>query len=73
MADSDRIAFITGGSRGMGRSTAESLGRRGVDVINTYHSSQDEALAVVSDIELMGGKPSRCNWIRRRFRRSTLL
>ena len=30
-----KIAIVTGGSRGIGRSTVESLARRGVDVIFT--------------------------------------
>jgi NAD(P)-dependent dehydrogenase (short-subunit alcohol dehydrogenase family) len=39
----DKIAIITGGSRGLGRSTVLSLANRGVDSIFTYHSNQAEA------------------------------
>ena len=39
----DKIAIITGGSRGLGRNTVLSLARRGVDSIFTYHSDQTEA------------------------------
>lgn len=39
----DKIAIITGGSRGLGRSTVLSLAKRGVDSIFTYHSNQAEA------------------------------
>ena len=46
-----KIALITGGSRGLGRNTAESLARKGVDVVITYHSRADEARAVVAAIE----------------------
>lgn len=37
------IAIVTGGSRGLGRSTVLSLARRGVYSIFTYHSSLAEA------------------------------
>ncbi len=33
-----KIALITGGSRGLGRNTAEHVARKGVDSIITYHS-----------------------------------
>jgi len=51
-----KIALITGGSRGLGRNTAESLARRGVDSVITYHSRADEAHAVVAGIEAEGRK-----------------
>ena len=50
----NRIALITGASRGIGRSSALSLAAHGVDVIITYLSSQDEAATVVKQIEAMG-------------------
>ena len=50
----NRIALITGASRGLGRSNALSLAARGVDVIITYLSSRDEAAAVVKQIEALG-------------------
>jgi NAD(P)-dependent dehydrogenase (short-subunit alcohol dehydrogenase family) len=39
----NKIAIITGGSRGLGRSTVVSLAKHGVDSIFTYHSNQAEA------------------------------
>jgi len=48
------IALITGGSRGLGRSSALHLAARGVDVILTYHSNAAEAQAVVGQIEALG-------------------
>jgi NAD(P)-dependent dehydrogenase (short-subunit alcohol dehydrogenase family) len=51
-----KIAIITGGSRGVGRSTALDLAKRGVGVILTYHSHPQEAEAVVSEIKKNGGK-----------------
>ena len=51
-----KIALITGGSRGLGRSTAEHLARKGVDSVITYHSKADDAAAVVKAIEAEGRK-----------------
>ena len=51
-----KTALITGGSRGLGRNTAESLARRGVDSVITYHSRADEARTVVAAIETQGRK-----------------
>lgn len=53
MADT-KIALITGGSRGLGRSSARHLAAAGVDVLLTYHRSEQEAHAVVADIEAAG-------------------
>src|SRR6476661_1981442 len=51
-----KIALITGGSRGLGRNTAESLARKGGDVVITYHSRAEDAQAVVAAIEAEGRK-----------------
>jgi NAD(P)-dependent dehydrogenase (short-subunit alcohol dehydrogenase family) len=51
-----KIALITGGSRGLGRNTAESLARKGVDSVITYNSRADEARKVVAAIEAQGRK-----------------
>lgn len=53
---SDRIAIITGGSRGLGRNMAEHLARRGVGIILTYRSGKDEAARVAAGIEAAGGR-----------------
>jgi len=52
----NKTAIVTGGSRGLGRNTAVSLARRGVDVIFTYHAKKDDAETVVGEIEAMGRK-----------------
>ena len=49
-----RIALVTGGSRGLGRSTVLQLARRGVDVLFTYHSNEAEARAVAAQVEALG-------------------
>ncbi len=53
---SNKIAIITGGSRGLGKNMAEKLAADGVDIILTYRSAKAEADAVVEDIESMGRK-----------------
>ena len=50
-----KIAVITGASRGLGRSMAEHLGRRGWGVVGTYQSRRDAADEVVAGIEAAGG------------------
>jgi NAD(P)-dependent dehydrogenase (short-subunit alcohol dehydrogenase family) len=45
-----KIALITGGSRGLGRNSAESPARKGVHSVVTYHSRADDARAVVAAI-----------------------
>lgn len=52
----DKIALITGGSRGLGRSTAIHLAGNGIGVVLTYHSRKAEAEVVVAEIEKMGGR-----------------
>lgn len=50
------IVIITGGSRGLGASTAIQCAARGMGVILTYNSNQDAANAIVAMIEKEGGK-----------------
>jgi NAD(P)-dependent dehydrogenase (short-subunit alcohol dehydrogenase family) len=52
----ERVAIITGASRGLGRNTSVNLARRGVDVIFTYHAKRQEAEDLVREIEGMGRK-----------------
>lgn len=51
-----KIALITGGNRGVGKSAALTLAKRGVGIILTYNSHSEEAAAVVSEINAAGGK-----------------
>jgi NAD(P)-dependent dehydrogenase (short-subunit alcohol dehydrogenase family) len=48
------IAVVTGGSRGIGRSTVISLARDGVDTIFTYQTRRDDANAVVAEAAAHG-------------------
>ena len=54
--DKTKIALVTGASRGLGKNTALTLARKGVDVIVTYHNSEEDAQNVVSAIAEIGAK-----------------
>jgi NAD(P)-dependent dehydrogenase (short-subunit alcohol dehydrogenase family) len=51
----NRIALVTGGSRGLGRSSALELSQKGVAVIITYNNQREKAEEVVQEIEKKGG------------------
>lgn len=53
---SNKIALVTGASRGLGRNTAIAVARKGVDVIGTYYSNKAEADATASAIQALGRK-----------------
>ena len=51
-----RIALVTGGSRGLGKNAVLKLAAQGTDIIFTYNSQRDAALEVVAEIEQKGAK-----------------
>ena len=51
-----KIALVTGGSRGLGKNTALHLAAQGVGIVLTYRSKEEEAHAVVAEIVHAGGK-----------------
>lgn len=53
---SGKVAFIQGGSRGIGAAIAKRLAADGAAIALTYISSADRAQAVVRDIEAAGGR-----------------
>ncbi len=52
----NKIALVTGGSRGLGKNTVLALANNGVDVIFTFNNQQQEANAVVSEAQDLGVK-----------------
>ncbi|MFI3271813.1 MAG: 3-oxoacyl-[acyl-carrier-protein] reductase [Pseudomonadota bacterium] len=56
MSDLTSTALVTGGSRGIGKTTAEALARDGFQVFLTYVSKPEEAEAVAAGIVATGGK-----------------
>lgn len=53
-AAKDRIAIVTGGSRGLGKNMVQSIAGRGTDVIFTYQSNKSAADELVAEVEGMG-------------------
>lgn len=51
-----KVALVTGGSRGLGKEMALSIAKKGIDVLLTYHSKEEEALAVADEIKKSGVK-----------------
>jgi len=60
----NRIAIITGGSRGLGRNTAVNLARRGADIIFTYRTNQKEAESLIREVQATGRKAAGFVWRR---------
>ncbi|MDB5157939.1 MAG: family oxidoreductase [Mucilaginibacter sp.] len=56
MEQKNKIALVTGGSRGLGKNAAHKIAAKGFDVIITYRSKKEEAEAVVAEIEATGVK-----------------
>jgi 3-oxoacyl-[acyl-carrier protein] reductase len=52
----NKIAVVTGASRGIGRAIALRLAQDGAEVIAHYGASKDAALELVKEIEAAGGK-----------------
>lgn len=56
METKNKIALVTGGSRGLGRDMALNLAKQGNDVVITYHSNKEKADEVIAEIESVGQK-----------------
>ncbi len=51
---SGKVAFVTGGSRGIGRAIVIKLAAHGADVAFTYRQNEDAARSVVEEVKLLG-------------------
>lgn len=54
--ETQKIALVTGSSRGLGKNMAIALAKKGNDVIITYNSNRKEAEDVANTIEFLGRK-----------------
>ena len=54
MSTKNKLAIITGGSRGLGKNMALALAKKGIDVLLTYNSNKEAADQVVTEIEALG-------------------
>ncbi len=54
MEKQNKIALVTGGSRGLGKNAALKIAEKGIDVILTYQSKKEEAESTVAEIKQLG-------------------
>lgn len=54
MKTHNKIALVTGGSRGLGKNMAIALAKKGIDIILTYNSNKAEADNTVAEIRALG-------------------
>ena len=52
----NKIALVTGGSRGLGKDMALNIAKKGLGVIITWRNNEEQANDVVKEIEAGGGK-----------------
>jgi NAD(P)-dependent dehydrogenase (short-subunit alcohol dehydrogenase family) len=52
----DKIALITGGTRGIGKALALTLAREGATVLLNYKQNEDAARATVAEVEALGAR-----------------
>lgn len=53
-SETNKVALVTGGGRGLGRSTALALAQSGIDVVITYHTQEESAHDVAREVERLG-------------------
>ena len=54
MSQARQVAIVTGSSRGIGRTVALELARRGMSVVVNYRSGEAEAQAVAGEVRALG-------------------
>ncbi|ASK32343.1 short-chain dehydrogenase [Chryseobacterium sp. T16E-39] len=50
----NKIALVTGASRGLGKNMAINLAKKGIDVLFTYQSKEEDAIETAKEIEKYG-------------------
>jgi 3-oxoacyl-[acyl-carrier protein] reductase len=58
----DKVAIVTGGSRGIGRAVCETLAARGAHVVVCYVHGEESARAVADGIREAGGSAEICGF-----------
>jgi 3-oxoacyl-[acyl-carrier protein] reductase len=58
MSLKEKIAIVTGGSRGIGRAIVSELARRGARIVFTYLKSEEAAAELAGEIKNIGGEAS---------------
>ena len=56
MSTKNKVALVTGGSRGLGKNMAIAIAKKGIDVVLTYNTNKEAADQVVAEIESLGQK-----------------
>ena len=56
MSKKNKIALITGGSRGLGKNMAIATAKKGLDIVLTYHNNKEAADETIAAIEALGQK-----------------
>jgi len=56
MEKKNKIALVTGGSRGLGKNMAIAIAKKGLDLVITYNSNKEAADNVVKEIQSLGQK-----------------
>ena len=56
MTDVNKVALVTGGSRGIGKACALELAKAGYDVVINYAGNEEAANKTVDEIKALGQK-----------------